>query len=200
MEISQHIKNLLKTNERVILGGFGAFNTKQISAKYDAETKTMNPPYKIVSFDHNIKEDAGLLSKYMAEQEGITLDNANEQISEYVKMINSRLSSGQKVEFKDLGTFNKDADGSFNFSFLSEDNLLIDSFGLSTVSLDAKNESIPIKQPVTKKPITKIPEVKEKTSGQKPIKQKPVKKAKPVKMFGELTKPINEMAKRPFPK
>ncbi len=194
MEISQHIKNLLKTNERVILGGFGAFNSKQISAKYDAETKTMNPPNKVIVFDQNTKEDAGILAKHMAEQEGFSLDNANEQIQEYVKMINSRLSSGQKVEFKDLGTFDKGSDGNLNFTFLSIDNLLIDSFGLSTVSLDAKTENVPTKQPVKKKviekkkPIEKKP-VTQKPKVQKPAKPKPVKKAKPTKVKSDSGKP-----------
>ena len=49
MEISQHIKNLLKSNERVILGGFGAFTTKHISASIDKETKVMKPPFKITN-------------------------------------------------------------------------------------------------------------------------------------------------------
>ncbi len=194
MEISQHIKNLLKTNEKVILGGFGAFNSKQISAKYDAETKTMNPPHKVIVFDQNTKEDAGLLAKHMAEQENFSLDNANEQIREYVKMINSRLSSGQKVEFKDLGTFDQSSDGILNFTFLSADNLLIDSFGLSSVSLDAKSENVPTKQPVKKKPVERKKPIEkkpviQKPKVQKPIKQKPVKKAKPVKLKSTSGKP-----------
>ncbi|MCF6366614.1 MAG: SPOR domain-containing protein [Bacteroidales bacterium] len=182
MEISQHIKNLLKSNERVILAGFGTFMSKHISAKYDAETKTMKPPVKIAVFDENIKEDAGLLAKHMAEQEGISLDNAKEQIQEYVKMINAKLSSNQTVEFKDLGKFSKKPDGKLDFSFLSEDNLLLDSFGLPTVSLGEKSINTSVTSPpVSKKTVKEKVVIKEKPVKQKTVKQKVVKKQTKVK-------------------
>jgi len=198
MEISQHIKNLLKFNERVILAGFGTFQSKHISAKYDAETKTMKPPVKIAVFDENIKEDAGLLAKHMAEQEGISLDNANEQIHEYVKTVKSKLIGNQTVEFKDLGTFSKNPDGKLSFSFLSDDNLLLDSFGLPTVSLGEKSISKPVTPPpVSKKPIEKKPPVKEKPIiNEKPIEKKQQEKKqpdkKPIKQKTVKQKPIKQ--------
>ncbi len=211
MEISQYIKNLLKTNSRVILKNFGAFDTKHIPAQIDKETKEMKPPFKIVVFNPDIKEDAGLLVKHIAEQERISLDNAAEQIDEYVKTIKSKLDAGQAVECKDLGNFKKSADGSYEFSFLSDENLLLDSFGLPVVSLteqdriiqrpvtvtkETEKKAIETKKPVeTKQPVEKEKvrihdEKKEHVVKQKPVKEKKVKELstgdKPKKRRGWL--------------
>ena len=199
MEISQHIKNLLITNERVILGGFGAFDSKHIPARIDKETKTMTPPFKIVVFNPEYKEAEGLLAKHMAEKEGISFDNANEQISEYVKTIKTKLDSGEKVSFPDLGEFTKTAEGNYDFSYMSEDNLLVNSFGLPKVSLREQDKlSVPPpKKDLRKAPIKKgqdkpkpIPEKpKAKPIPEKPIKKTaPVKKTKPVRLKKENTK------------
>ncbi len=186
MEISQHIKNLLKSNDIVILSGFGAFETNQLSAKFDPETKTISPPIKIVTFNQTVQEDTGLLVKYMAEQEHISSDNAREQINEYVKTIKTKLSEGQVIEFIDLGSFSQEADGTINFSFLSDDNLLLDSFGLPTVSIVGKTgqeiSSDNLKQKIEPetKPKTQAPK-KEPEKIIKPLTQKPIKKEnKPV--------------------
>ncbi len=208
MEISQHIKNLLITNERVILGGFGAFDSKHIPARIDKETKTMTPPFKIVVFNPDFKEAEGLLAKHMAEKEGISFDNANEQISEYVKTIKTKLDAGETVVFKDLGEFKKTDDGKYDFSYRSEDNLLVDSFGLPKVSLSEQEQAKTVpnknlrKEPIKKRePIKKVPEkkpVKKESVKQKtkpaPIKKDaakktpPVKKQKPVKLKKEGAK------------
>jgi nucleoid DNA-binding protein/cell division septation protein DedD len=179
MEISQHIKNLLKTNSRVILKNFGAFETKHISAVIDKDTKVMKPPFKIVVFTTEFKQDSGLLLKYMAEHEQISIDSAAEQIEEYVKTLKSKLDSGQTFECKDLGKFVKGIDGSYEFSFLSDENLLIDSYGLPIVSMSEQDKVTPrpevIREQSKKELETKNPEVKEE------IVTPPIKKEQVVK-------------------
>ena len=177
MEISQHIKNLLLSNTRVILGGFGAFETKHIPARIDKETKTMTPPFKIVVFNPDVKEDAGLLAKHMAEKEDISFESASEQISEFVKTVKTKLDNGDTVMFTDLGEFKKGPSGKPEFSYLSEDNLLLDSFGLPKVSLSEENN--PLKDKPAKENLRKEP-IKKKTSEKKAI-QKPTKRTPPVK-------------------
>jgi nucleoid DNA-binding protein len=210
MEISQHIKNLLKTNNRVILKNFGAFDTKHIPAVVDKETKVMKPPFKIVVFVPDIKEDAGLLLKYIAEQERISLDNANEQIDEYVRALKLKLEEGQTVDCKDLGNFKKSIEGSYEFSFLSEENLLLDSYGLPSVSLSDQDkistrtevktmpekqitETNKTEQKVVTQPEKKVPEVK-----QQPIKQQPVKQT--VKQQPVKEKPVKDVTLGDKPK
>ncbi|NOZ36215.1 MAG: SPOR domain-containing protein [Chlorobi bacterium] len=188
MEISQHIKNLLLTNERVILGGFGAFDSKHIPAQINKETKTMTPPYKVVVFNPEYTQDEGLLVQHLAEKEGISDDSAKEQISEYVKTIKTRLNSGEKVLFPELGELIKTADGKYEFSYISKDNLLVDSFGLPKVSLTEQEISKPDpKKNPRKEPLQKSP-VKPATRKEKPkpVKKTPIaKNQKPVKLQKE---------------
>ena len=73
MEISQHIKDLLLTHDRVILPGFGAFIAKYKPAKINQENHTMVPPSKEIIFDEKIIKDGGLLENKMAQTEKITL-------------------------------------------------------------------------------------------------------------------------------
>lgn len=200
MEISQHIKNLLKTNSRVVLKNFGAFDTKHIPAVIDKETKVMKPPFKIVIFIPEFKEDTGLLTKYMAEQERMSLDNAAEQIEEYVKTLKTKLDSGQTVECKDLGKFVKAIDGSYEFSFLSDENLLIDSYGLPIVSMSEQDKVTPrpelIREQTKKEPEIKEPEIKQSEIKKPEVKEKivipPVKKEPVVKEKVVKEKPIKQ--------
>lgn len=195
MEISQHIKELLKTNERVILKGFGAFITKHIPARIDKETKVMKPPFKIVVFDQNITEDAGLLIKQMSDKEKLAVDTIREQIEEYVKTVRIKLDSGKKIEFKDLGEFSKKADGTIEFSYLSDDNLLLDAFGLPSVKIadqDQQQTKIPDRRkPIeNKKPTKKVPQ--KNIVEKKPLEKKPVEKKKPVKEKQVRQKPVKQ--------
>lgn len=176
MEISQHIKELLITNERVILDGFGAFITKQMSAKYDEATKTMKPPYKIATFDPEIKSAAGLLSQHIANKENISRAQVIEQITEYVKTINFKLDNGEMVIFEGLGNFIKSPDGNLDFTFLSQDNLLQKSFGMTEVSVDKSNTTINTQKKEPKKKVIEQKKKPIKKTIEKPQKKEKVKK------------------------
>ncbi len=145
MEISQHIKDLLFTHDRVILSGFGAFIAKYTPAKINEETKTISPPGKEIVFDSKIVKDGGLLEGYMADREKISVEESSKQIDEYVKTVISKLNAGKKVIFPDLGTFSKTKEGVLEFLYQPSGNLLLDSFGLPKITLPEK--ILNIKQP-----------------------------------------------------
>lgn len=135
MEISQYIRDLLFTHDRVILSDFGAFIAKYRAAKIDEKTSTMTPPGKEIVFDPTITKDGGLLRDYMVEQEGISAEDAEKQIMEYVKTIKSKLNAGKKVNFTELGSFVKLKDDKIFFTYTPSENLLTDSFGLTNVNI-----------------------------------------------------------------
>lgn len=191
MEISQHIKKLLVSNERVILKDFGAFITKQVSARFDKETGTMKPPYKTVIFDSSIKEDEGSLSEYIATQEGFTQNASEELINEFVKTVKNKLSSGQTVDFKELGTFKQAQGGEVEFAFSSENNLLPDSFGLTEVSISDKKDVTSSNEKTEKKPVVDKKSVKRK---------EPIKKEKPKVIEKKKTAPKPKVEKKRKPK
>lgn len=138
MEISQHIKDLLFTHDRVILSGFGAFIAKYTPAKINEETKTISPPSKKIIFDPQIIKDGGLLEGHMGEREKISIEESGKQIDEYVKTVISKLNAGKKVKFPDLGTFSKSKEGIIKFHYEPSGNLLLDSYGLPKISLPEK--------------------------------------------------------------
>ncbi len=138
MEISQHIKDLLFTQDRVILSGFGVFIAKYSPAKINEETKTISPPAKEILFDSKIIKDGGLLENHMAKREKISFEEARKQIDEYVKTVISKLNAGKKVKFPELGTFTKIKEGSIIFLYQPTGNLLLDSYGLPKISLPEK--------------------------------------------------------------
>jgi len=135
VEISQHIKDLLFVHDRVILNGFGAFVAKYSPASVDKSTNTISPPSKEIIFDNESKNSGGLLEKHMAERENIAQDDASKQIEEFVKTVISKLKAGKKVKFPELGTFALDKDGKTVFLYEPTGNLLLDSYGLSKISL-----------------------------------------------------------------
>ncbi|MEA2042947.1 MAG: SPOR domain-containing protein [Bacteroidota bacterium] len=137
MEISQYIRDLLFTHDRVILSDFGAFKAHYISSKIDEKTNTITPPSKDIVFDPEIRKDGGLLRDYMVKQQKISLEDAEKQIAEYVKTIKSKLSAGKKVVFPELGVFSKLKDDKLFFNYTPKENLLVDSYGLTSVELDS---------------------------------------------------------------
>jgi nucleoid DNA-binding protein len=141
VEISQHIKDLLLTHDRVILSDFGAFIAKYKPAKINEETNTMSPPTKEIVFDPKIVKDSGLIEKHMAEKEKISLDEAQAQIDEYVKTVKSKLNAGKKVKFPELGSFTKIKEGIIMFTYEPSGNLLLDSYGLPKISLPKANKT-----------------------------------------------------------
>lgn len=155
MEISQYIRDLLFTHDRVILSDFGAFTAKYRPAKIDEKANTMIPPHKEIVFDPTITKDGGLLRDHMVAQEGISADEADKQITEYVKTVKSKLNAGKKVIFKELGSFVKLKDDKIFFSYSPSENLLTDAFGLTNVDIpETKGEKIamPEKAASEKKP------------------------------------------------
>ncbi len=135
VEISQHIKDLLFVHDRVVLPGFGAFVAKYSPAAVDKSTNTISPPSKEITFDAESRKSSGLLEKYMADKESITADDARAQIDEFVKTVISKLKAGKKVKFAELGTFALGKDNVISFLYEPAGNLLLDSYGLSKISL-----------------------------------------------------------------
>lgn len=72
--MEQYIVELIKSNNRIIIPGFGAF----LIARERGYT---------VLFNNFLNFNDGLLAAYIAQKEGITTDQANEQIEQYVSLV-----------------------------------------------------------------------------------------------------------------
>ncbi len=140
MDINKYIKELIIKNECIILSGFGGFETHYKPAHLDNVTGKLVPPSKQVVFRPDYKKDNGVLVHFVAGKEGIALDKAYEIIDDFIGNIVYKLDIGGSYVLEGLGKFIKHSDGRLVFMPSEDENFLIDSYGLSEVSIPRKEK------------------------------------------------------------
>ncbi len=100
--MEQHILELIKSNNRIIIPGFGAF----LIAREKGYT---------VLFNNFLNFNDGLLAEYVAKKESVTTEQANALIEQYVARIKETLLTMGTYSIPQLGTFTSDANGNFHF-------------------------------------------------------------------------------------
>lgn len=85
-----YIKELLNTNNRVIIPDFGAFIVKH-GAK------------RLVIFNEFLKYNDGLLIDFVAEKEGIPKDDASKKVTEFVTEMSGKLKTEKQYMLGDFG-------------------------------------------------------------------------------------------------
>lgn len=146
MNINKYIKELIIKNECIILSGFGGFETHYKPASIDNATGSIVPPSKQVVFRPDYTRDNGVLLNFVARKEGIGVDKTKEIIDDFIGDIVYKLDVIGTYILDGLGTFLKQPDGRVIFNPLEKENFLVDSFGLSEISIPDKDR--PVKQPV----------------------------------------------------
>ena len=161
MKIKEYIKELLFTNQGVIIPGFGGFVSEYEPAAFDVTENKFLPPSKKIFFKAEYNYPDNLLSEFIGKKEKISVDEAKKQIEDFVKDSALKLDKGIQVDFPGIGVISKSGKALF-FKQSKESNLLTDSFGLQSV----KARPIEKNQQATK---TTVPSVKKKKSYKKPI-------------------------------
>ena len=103
MSIFKDISHLLHSNDCVILPNFGAFVLKSKSAYI--EDNEFFPPSKYVSFNSMLKDNDGLLAKFISEERKISYKKSLKLISDEVKVLNEKLSEDLIFDTEYLGIF-----------------------------------------------------------------------------------------------
>ena len=103
MSIFKDISHLLYSNDCVILPNFGAFVLKSKSAYI--EDNEFFPPSKYVSFNSMLKDNDGLLAKFISEERKISYKKSLKLISDEVKVLNEKLSEDLIFDTEYLGIF-----------------------------------------------------------------------------------------------
>jgi nucleoid DNA-binding protein/cell division septation protein DedD len=143
VEITKYILDLICENECVIVPGFGAFVSSYKPAQVDNTEETILPPSKEITFDTKLKTNDWLLANYISAGEGISRFDALKKIEEFNENAQYRLEKGETVEFEGLGVLRFDDKSNPVFTMLSDKNFLLDSFGLSKVSLKKPEQPQP---------------------------------------------------------
>ena len=103
MSIFKDISHLLYYNDCVILPNFGAFVLKSKSAYI--EENEFFPPSKYVSFNSMLKDNDGLLAKFISEERKISYKKSLKLILDEVKVLNEKLSEDLIFDTGYLGIF-----------------------------------------------------------------------------------------------
>ena len=135
MNLGKYIRDLLLENETVIIPGFGAFISVYQPAEINEESGEISPPSKTITFNPQIRNNDGLLIGYVAEMEGVSHFDALKKIEREREEYLYQLDKGEKITLENTGILWYNETNEIVFSAFTEDNLLLDSFGLESVSL-----------------------------------------------------------------
>ena len=104
MKISTYIFELLQSQDCVIVPNFGAFVTRNISAKISSDGSRIFPPNKEISFNKNVVKNDGLLVNAISSNENISYEGAEQKITNWVTRINKKLEKQRYIEIKNIGS------------------------------------------------------------------------------------------------
>ena len=130
MTLFKDIIELLHKNDCVIVPGFGAFVLKSKVASIKGNEFV--PPAKHVSFNSMLKENDGLLVKYISEIRKISYKKALIVLDDEVNSLNKKLSKDLLVEIPSLGIFELKNENTLYFNPDLSVNYDSSSFGLKS--------------------------------------------------------------------
>lgn len=159
--VQNHIRELLFEQDCVVIPDFGGFVTNFDCAKVDKSEEYIKPAQKWLAFNGLLKNDDGLLSNYIAKNEGISRDEASLKIKSFVETAKKGIRFDQRFDITGVGTFTENEEGKIQFNPSENSNFLGESFGL---------EKIVIKKSTFIKPIIQIETINTKVS-QKTVQQ-----------------------------
>ncbi len=132
MELSIYIKELLYSNDILIIPGIGGFKTIYRAAEINSEEHTITPPTKFLIFNKQLDSPDDFFVQQIAQQKKITKKNAEKFVKHQVDAFNKKLNKGETILLEGIGYFSKDHD-IIRFDREYGSNFLTDSFGLSKI-------------------------------------------------------------------
>ncbi len=132
MHLSVYISDLLFDQDCVTVPGFGSFLGNYKSAEYNFKEQKFYPPTKQISFNSQIKDNDGLLAKYLSKKLDLTYDEAVKKIHHIVLRWLQKIKS-ETIVLQKLGEFYLNPEGNITFVPNNQVNHLKESFGLPSV-------------------------------------------------------------------
>ncbi len=150
--VQNHIKELLFEQDCVVIPDFGGFVTNFDCAKINETNRFIAPPQKWLAFNALLKNDDGLLSNYIAQEENISREQANLQIKSFVEATKRYIQFDNSYFIEGLGTFSQNEENKIQFQSKPSNNFYSESFGLENLylkkSLNLQNELQIVHKPV----------------------------------------------------
>jgi cell division septation protein DedD/nucleoid DNA-binding protein len=128
--VEEHIKQLLRDHDCVIIPDFGGLITHYASARIHPVKHTMVPPSRRVAFNEKLKHNDGLLISTIVHQNQLSPESARTKVADFVKGMQEELRAKFKYEMRGIGLFRLNAEQRIEFEYIETENLLDESFGL----------------------------------------------------------------------
>ncbi|MBI9054966.1 MAG: SPOR domain-containing protein [Bacteroidales bacterium] len=148
LDIKKYVKELLVSNQGVIIPDFGGFVSEYEPAAFDVNENKFIPPSKRIIFKQEYSYSDNLLITFISEKEKINKEKSTKQIKEFADDLKLKLKNSEKVSFPEIGILTQNSKGQISFKQEKETNLLSDSFGLQSVqSKPIVNQQKEVKSP-----------------------------------------------------
>ena len=122
--------DLLVHHNCVVIPEFGGFISKRLSSRIDYQKGIVHPPSKHLLFNRFLNVDDGLLISSFAQANQEDYDTVKIELTDFVSELDQRLSNGEAVSFKHIGTLKRTDSGHYSFKQDHSFNLLADAYGL----------------------------------------------------------------------
>ena len=147
MQFENLIKDLLYSNDCVVLPGLGGFIAKYKGASLNSNLHTVYPPQKTIGFNPQIKENDGLLVSALCALNNCSYAEGKIELDAWVKEQYNTLIRGEKISWKGIGILFQDLLGKIQFIPDSKGNFSAEAFGLEKIILVPVEREI--EEPVT---------------------------------------------------
>lgn len=130
MPISDHILNLLRDHDCVIIPGFGGLIADYAPARIHPVRHTLTPPTKTVAFNGALTRNDGLLVDALSHALGVPAAEARQMVRNAVGHLQAELDGAQRTELPGIGVFRRAVGRGLEFEYTGTQNLLTASYGL----------------------------------------------------------------------
>jgi hypothetical protein len=159
MHVDQIVGDLIMRTNCVVVPGFGGFVANTHPARIDYTKGVIFPPHKAVTFNRNLQNNDGLLVAEYARRNSTDYTSAEKTVIDFGRSALVRLKSGERIAFDKVGYLYTDENGSIRFEQDRFFNLLMESYGMSSVHfipeatiIEEKNEELVEKQQISESP------------------------------------------------
>ncbi len=171
IDIPAHIEKLLFLHDALIIPGFGGFTATRTPASTDYVGGTVNPPAKTLAFSENLTIDDGLLSADIADAHGLSTQDAQNAVEEFVEKMRDLLDHREIVTLPGVGRLYKNYVQKIQF-LPDATNFNAASYGLPPLqfspiarSREVENVPPPVHSPIPPPPMPEQTFAPERTGG-----------------------------------
>ncbi|MEX0810957.1 MAG: SPOR domain-containing protein [Chitinophagales bacterium] len=149
-EINKLIKELLRSQDCVVIPGFGAFICTTESSRIDKKTNFILPPQRVISFNRSLQRNDAILTKQYAAQKPCSYAAALVEIDLYVNHIKTELEKNKTYTIPEIGSFQLENEGRLVFKSTDVSIQPLESYGLRPVHIaepvTKQKETAPVEQ------------------------------------------------------